>query len=213
VVEGATTGGIKLPWIGADGQPVTGELAASLGLSRPQGVLLKTIYPGGPAERAGLKTGDVILSVDGAEVGDMQSLNYRIATHKPGETARLNVSTNGHARDVGVMLALPPENPPRETTTIAGRNPLTGARVANLSPAVAVDLQMNLMAKGVVILSVSAGTPSGGYGFQPGDIVRSLNGQAMTGVGQLRHALDTAGGHWDLVIDRGGQRLTLSVDG
>jgi serine protease Do len=72
---------------------------------------------------------------------------------------------------------------------------------------------MNLMAKGVVILSVSANTPSGGYGFQPGDIVRSVNGQAMTSVGQLKRTLDAAGGHWDLVIDRGGQRLNLRVDG
>jgi len=213
VVEGATTGGVKLPWIGADGQPVTGDLAASLGLSRPQGVLLKTVYPGGPAAKAGLKTGDVILSVDGAEVDDMQSLNYRVATHKPGETSRLSVSSNGHARDVGVSLALPPENPPREASTVGGRNPLTGARIANLSPAVAVDLQLNLMAKGVVILSVAAGTPSGGYGLQPGDIVRSVNGQPIAGVGQLKHALDAAGGHWDLVIDRGGQRLSLRVDG
>jgi len=213
VVEGATTGGVKLPWIGADGQSVTGDLAASLGLSRPQGVLLKTIYPGGPAAKSGLKVGDVILTVDGGEVGDMQSLNYRVATHKPGETARLNVSSNGHARDVGVSLALPPENPPRDLKTIGGRNPLTGARVANLSPAVAVELQMNLMAKGVVILSVSPGTPSGGYGFQPGDVVHTVNGQPMNDTGQLKHALDAAGGHWDLVIDRGGQRLSLSVDG
>ena len=83
----------------------------------------------------------------------------------------------------------------------------------NLSPAVAVDLQMNLLAKGVVIVSTSQGTPSGGYGFQPGDVVHSVNGQAIASVGQLKHALDAAGGHWDLVIDRGGQRLSLSVDG
>jgi S1-C subfamily serine protease len=191
VVEGATTGGVKLPWIGADGQSVTG----------------------GPAAKAGLKTGDVILSVDGAEVGDMQSLNYRIATHRPGDKARLNVSSDGHARDVGVSLALPPENPPRDASTIGGRNPLTGARVENLSPAVALDLQMDLMAKGVVIRAVSANTPAAGYGFQPGDIVRSVNGQAMTSVGQLKHALDAAGGHWELVVDRGGQRMNLRVDG
>ena len=213
VVEGATTGGVKLPWIGADGQSVTGEIAASLGLSRPQGVVLKSIYPGGPAAKAGLKTGDVILSVDGAEVGDMQSLNYRIATRKPGDKARLSVSSNRHARDVGVVLALPPGSAARDASTIGGRNPLTGARVESLSPAVALDLQLDLMANGVVIRAVSGNTPAAGYGLQPGDVVRSVNGQAITGVGQLKHVLDAAGGHWDMVIDRGGQRMNLRVDG
>ena len=75
------------------------------------------------------------------------------------------------------------------------------------------SLQMNLLAKGVVIVSTAQGTPSGGYGFQPGDVVHSVNGEAISSVGQLKHALDAAGGHWDLVIDRGGQRLTLTVDG
>jgi len=213
VVEGATSGGVKLPWIGADGQAVTGDIAASLGLSRPQGILLKSIYPGGPAARAGLKIGDVIQSVDGVEVDDMQSLNYRVATHKAGDTAQLQVYSGGHARTLAVKLALPPENPARDVSTIGGRNPLTGAKVENLSPAVAVDLQMNLLAKGVVIVSTAQGTPSGGYGFQPGDVVHSVNGEAISSVGQLKHALDAAGGHWDLVIDRGGQRLTLTVDG
>ena len=213
VVEGATSGGMKLPWIGADGQAITGDIASSLGLSRPQGVLLKSVYPGGPAARAGLKTGDVVQSVDGVGVDDMQSLNYRVATHKAGDTAQLQVFAGGHARTIPVKLALPPENPPRDASTIGGRNPLTGARVQNLSPAVAVDLQMNLLAKGVVIVSVSPNTPSGGYGFQPGDVVHSVNGEGIASVGQLKHALDAAGGHWDLVIDRDGQRLTLTVDG
>ena len=110
---------------------------------------------------------------------------------------------------MAVTLALPPENPPRDASIIAGRNPLTGAKVENLSPAVAVDLQMDLMAKGVVIVSTSAGTLSGRYGFQPGDIVHSLNGQPVASVGELRHMLDAAGGHWDLVIDRGGRMLTF----
>ena len=213
VVEGATTGGVKLPWIGADGQPVTGDIAASLGLKRPGGVLLKSIYPGGPAANAGLRTGDVVLSIDGAEVGDMQSLNYHVATRNPGNMARLRVVRDGHERDVNVRLSLPPENPKRDLATIGGRNPLTGARVENLSPAVATDLQMNLFAKGVVIVSTAPNTPSGGYGFQAGDVVHSVNGQPVGNVGQLKHLLDTAGNHWDLVIDRGGQRMNLTVDG
>ncbi|MDE2183775.1 MAG: DegQ family serine endoprotease [Alphaproteobacteria bacterium] len=213
VVEGATSGGVKLPWIGADGQAVTGDIAASLGLSRPQGVLLKTIFPGGPAAQAGLKTGDIVLSVDGEDVSDMQSLTYRVATRRPGEQAKLVVSRNGHQRTVSVRLALPPQNPRPDAQTIGGRNPLTGARVENLSPAVATDLQLNLFAKGVVIMAVSPNTPSGGYGFQSGDVVHSVNGQPVPDVGTLKRLLNAGRGHWDLVIDRGGQRMSLTVDG
>jgi len=213
VVEGAASGGVKLPWIGAEGQPVTGDLAGALKLPKPQGVLLKTVYPGGPAARAGLRTGDVVLSVDGNDVDDMQSLNYRVATRRPGDSVRLKVANDGRLRDVAVRLALPPENPRRDTTVLGGRNPLTGARVENLSPAVAVDLQMNLFAKGVVVRAVNPNTPSSGYGFQPGDVIRSVNGQAVVNVGQLRKLMDGAHGHWDLVIERDGRRLNLTVDG
>jgi len=212
VLEGALGGGVKLAWIGADGQPVTAALAATLGIAVPNGVLLRNVYPGGPAANAGLKVGDVIFSVDGQPVNDMQSLNYRIATHKPGDVVKMHVHLGKNANDISVALALPPENPPRQLIAIGGRNPLTGARVENLSPATAVELQLPLMAKGVVIVSVSANTPSGGYGFQPGDIVRDVNGQTISGTDELQRALSGTN-HWDLVVDRGGQRLTLSVDG
>jgi serine protease Do len=112
-----------------------------------------------------------------------------------------------------LAVALPPENPPRQLTTISGRNPLTGARVENLSPAVAAELQLAFSARGVVIVSTSAESPSGSYGFQPGDIVRSINGAQIHSVGELEHALTNADGHWDMVVDRGGQSLTLSVGG
>lgn len=212
VLEGALGGGIKLAWIGAEGQPVTAAIAASLGIPVPNGVLLRSVYPGGPAATAGLKTGDVIFTVDGQPVNDMQSLNYRIATHKVGDVVKMHVHLAKQAADVAVTLALPPEDPPRELQTIGGRNPLTGARVENLSPATATELQMPLMAKGVAIVAVTAGTPSGSYGFQQGDVVRGVNGAAITSVADLQRALASAN-HWDLVVDRGGQRLTLSVDG
>ena len=214
VVDSVQGGGrVQLAWIGAEGQPVTAAIASTLGLPRPEGVILRSVFPGGPVANAGIRQGDVILSVDGDEVDDMQSLNYRIATRKPGDVVRLRVSVAHSARDVAVKLSLPPENPPRDLTTIGGRNPLTGAKVENLSPAAALDLQMNLMVRGVVIAGVSGNTPSGGYGFQPGDIVRSVNNVPIREVKELVRTLDSASGHWDLVIDRGGQRLSLSVSG
>jgi serine protease Do len=111
-----------------------------------------------------------------------------------------------------VTLTLPPETPPKEATTIAGRNPLTGARVENLSPAAATELQMDVMAHGVAIIAVNPNAIAANYGFQTGDILRSINGAAITRTGDLVRALNGAN-QWDMVIERGGRRLTLSVQG
>ncbi|HLY06790.1 MAG TPA: Do family serine endopeptidase [Rhizomicrobium sp.] len=214
VVEGALGGGVKLPWFGADGQPVTEQIAQAMDLPRPGGVLIKSVYPGGPAAQSGLKSGDVVLAIDGVDVDDMQGLNYRVATHRPGDVVHVRVSGGGKkTRDVSLAVGLPPENPPRQLTSIGGRNPLTGAHVENLSPAVASDLQLDFSAHGVVVVSTSDGTPSGSYGFQAGDIIRSINGQEVHSVGELQRALEAAEGHWEMVIQRGDQHLTLSVSG
>ena len=101
---------------------------------------------------------------------------------------------------------------PIQATTISGRNPLAGAKVENLSPAAALDLQMDLLSKGVVIVSVNAQSYSGNVGFEPGDIIKSVNGTAINRVGDLDRALNGAN-HWDLAFDRGGRQLTLSIDG
>ncbi len=82
---------MKLSWVGATGQAVTSDVAQSLGLPRPGGLLVKDIYPGGPLANAGVKSGEVVLSVDGVQVDDMQSLNYRIATHKPGDSVKMHI--------------------------------------------------------------------------------------------------------------------------
>ena len=104
ILEGSGAGGVKLAWFGADGQAVTAEIARSIGLARPGGVLLKSVYPNGPAAQAGIKVGDVVLAVDGVPVDDMQGLNYRIATHKAGDAPSMKVSSNGQVRDVRSSL-------------------------------------------------------------------------------------------------------------
>jgi Do/DeqQ family serine protease len=211
-IKSGNTANVQLAWVGASGQPVTSEIASSLGLAKPGGVLLKDVYPGGPLSKAGVKSGEVVQSVDGAEVDDMQSLNYRTATHRPGENVRMHIAAGKNGRDVTVTLVLPPENPPREAQTIAGRNPLTGAKVENISPATATELQIDVMSKGVAIVSVNSSGIAANYGFQPGDIVRNINGSAVNRVGELVRLLN-AGNHWDMVVERDGRKLTLSVDG
>jgi S1-C subfamily serine protease len=175
-------------------------------------VLIKEVYPSGPLGKAGIKSGEVIQSVDGAPVDDMQSLNYRTATHRPGDNVRMHVATGKSGRDVTVALVLPPEIPAREATTIGGRNPLTGARVENISPVTATELQMDVMAHGVAIVSVNPSGIAANYGFQTGDIVRNINGANIDRVGELVRLLNGTS-HWDMVIERDGRKLTLSVEG
>ncbi|MDE2464551.1 MAG: Do family serine endopeptidase [Alphaproteobacteria bacterium] len=212
VVDGALGGGVQLPWFGAAGQSVTPKLASALGLKLPEGVVLNQVYPGGPAAKAGLKRGDVVLAIDGADVNSMDALNYRVATHKPGEIASVRAVTNGHVHAVSVRLDLPPQNPPPDKVVIGGQNPLTGAHVENLSPAVATQLQLDPMLRGVVVASPGQGLAAN-QGFETGDIIQSINGQAIRNVGQLRQAL-LAGerqGGWEIVVNRNGQQLSLAV--
>jgi len=214
VVEGVEGGGrgVRLSWIGANGQAVTSTIAASLGLPKPGGVLIKDIYPGGPLAAAGVRSGEVVQSVDGNEVDDMQALSYRVATHKPGDRIRVHVAAGKSARDVTVTVALPPETPPRETQAVGGRNPLGGAKIANLSPAAALDLGLDLFSKGVAIVSVDDSSYAAAQGFQTGDIIRSVNGAEITKVGDLTRALNAAS-RWNVVLERGGRRATLSFAG
>src|SRR6185312_9671661 len=203
---------IVRPWLGASGQPVTPDIAASIGLTRPAGVLIKDIYPGGPADRAGLKLGDVVSAVNGREIDDSEGLRYRIATLGLGGTARLTVRAKSGERTLPVHLEAPPEEPPRDLRTLAGREPLAGAVVGNLSPAFAEELGFDGIPHGVVIVEVKRGSPAGNIGIQPGDLVTQINGKEVADTKQLNTLLDAAN-RWRISIRRGGETLTVSING
>jgi serine protease Do len=210
VLEGALAGGIRRPWLGARGQAVTAAMAAALGLRRPQGVAITATYPGGPAAQAGIARGDVILSVDGTAIDDPAGLNYRLASHRVGETARLSVLRNGRTISVVVRIAAPPRGP-RDTTIVRERNPMQGATVATLSPALADQMQLDMFTRGVVVTQVEPGTIAARYGFQPGDIVRLVNDTRTDTVTQLTAALRSGQG-WRMAVQRGERILRLRVN-
>ncbi len=211
VVRGALNEGhIVRPWVGASTQTVTQDIATSLKLKRPTGVLVNDVYPGGPAAKAGIKVGDVIVAVNSREVIDADALKYRVGTMDVGGTVPLEVHRDGKDIDVSLPLIAPPEQPPRDLTVIKGENPFEGAKVGNLSPAYAEDLGMNPMLKGVVIADVEARSIAA-YRFQSGDIILGLNGKSISSVNQLQKALAQANGRWDLKIQRDGQVISAQL--
>jgi Do/DeqQ family serine protease len=211
VVDAAAGGGhaVVRPWLGVRGQEVTSEIATTLGMPRPEGVMVADVYPGGAAERAGLKPQDIILSVDGQAVNDPGALDYDVATLKVGEQVTLQVRRGRDVRTVAVRAEPAPSTPARDERTIAGRNPLSGATVINLSPAAAQELGADpFLARGVLVIRVADGGFAQEVGLQPGDIVRAINGQPITSTAQLQGALASAGGAWRLTIQRRGQQIT-----
>lgn len=215
VVASARNGGhVKRPWFGAALQAVDAELAQSLGLDRPGGSLIRDLAAGSPADKAGLKVGDVIRAVDGFDVEEPQALRYRFATKGLGGKARISYLRDGKPREADVALIAPPEEPPAEETTIAGRNPFSGATVANLSPAVADRLGFDTLTdKGVVIVNVEPGSAANRIQFQRGDIIVDVAGQK---IGKVADLVKVTGGtrvQWNFTVKRGERTFSATVGG
>ncbi len=205
-------GSLVRPWLGAWGQPVTGEVAATLGLRRPVGVIVTEVYPGSAADKAGLEVGDVVVKVGGHEVDDPGALKFRVATLPVGETATFEVIRKGEPISLRVRMAPPPETPPRDTRVLDGPHPAAGAEVANMSPALAEDLGLERVVPGVAVLRVRQGSPAARYGFEPGDMIREINGRKIQNVQQLAASLSGRAAAWKIVVQRGNRMLSLTVN-
>ena len=161
---------VRRPWLGAKLQAITPEIAESLSLKRPVGALVSSVAAKSPAARAGMRTGDLLVSVDGQDVDDVNAFDYRFATKPLGGQAHVGVMRGGREVKLAVALETAPETP-REETVIKARSPFLGAKVANLSPALADELRLDTESKGVVVTDVENGSTAQSFGLQKGDIV------------------------------------------
>ncbi len=193
------------PWIGADFDAVTPGIAESVGLDRPFGAIVTDVAPGGPAEKAGLRPGDVVVAIDGRTIEHPDALGYRLSTHAFGDTIALDVMRQGQGRQLSVVLAEPPAADKPRSILIEGESPFAGTTVANLSPRLAGRLRIEEDRKGVVIVDVARGSPAARFGFRPGDIVLALGREEIRDAEQFQALTQEDGNWWRFTIDRGGR--------
>ena len=214
VVASARSGGsvVKRPWLGARLQAVSPEIAESLGLKRPAGALIASVSTASPAARAGLKSGDLIINVDGQTIEDPNAFDYRFATKPIGGSARLGLMRAGKEIAVSVALEAVPDAS-HDELVIASPSPFQGAKISNLSPALADDLRIDPGAQGVVIVDVANGSPAQGLGFQRGDLVLSVNNAKVTKTRDLERIAAQQSRFWRITIVRGGQQMSMELRG
>ena len=198
----------RRPWLGARLQPVDGEIATSLGLERPTGVLVTSLYDKGPAAEAGIKRGDVILSVDGQPVDNPDAFGYRFTLKGTQGQAPLTVLRGGKPTNLQVRLMPPPETPSRDPVRIRSRSPFSGATLVNMSPAVADELQIELSDDGVVIADLDERSVAASVGFEKGDQIVAVNGNRLASTRDAERLMEKSGGYWEITISRGGRVFT-----
>jgi S1-C subfamily serine protease len=196
------------PWLGIGIQAVTQDIANSIGLERPVGGILSAVHPLSPAANAGLKVGDVIVGIDEHEILDEHALHFRIATYKIGSSAQIHYVRNGKLNSAGVQMVSPPEIPKRDTKIINGNNPLDGATISNLSPAVADELGLKFFAEGVIITNLDRGIASR-IGINKNDVIKKINQKEISNTEQLEKMLNKKFQSWAITVQRGNRLLNI----
>jgi serine protease Do len=206
-----TTGSVVRPWFGAEGQALTDDVARTLGLATTRGVQLTGVLPGSPAAAAGLRRGDVLLTLAGQPVADPSDLNGQIlATPNLLNKAAEVTYRRGTRTEVTrvTLTALPPR---AAQQIIKGYNPLTGTTVEELTPALNVELGLPLSTKGVAVTAVPARPPLAAFGLslEPGDLILAINGNTIAAPRDVQGALDSSRQQWQLRFQRKGRVLQI----
>ncbi|MGB7206208.1 MAG: DegQ family serine endoprotease [Anderseniella sp.] len=214
VIEQSLGGASKVvrPWVGADLQDVTADLAAALKLNRPRGAIISTLHPESPLGKAGLKQGDVLLRLADRQIENAQEFSFRFATMSVGKSEEVVFSRKNRRYKASVELMAAPEIPARDTSLIGGRSPFTGLEVVNISPAVAEELSLPTSAEGVAVGDVK-GRVAQRFGFKKGDVIVELNDRKLKSVRDFKTVLANPVGYWAVAVLRNGKLIRREFGG
>jgi len=197
---------------------VTSDLAASLGMSEAKGVIVDSVRPGSAAERAGIRRGDVILTINDSPVSDTNAFRNRVASNAPGTDVTLSVLRENKEQKIRATLGeFNTETAQTENENEGGPNaPSAGGKlglsVQPLTPELAQELNIRAGTTGVVVTSVDPAGPAGAAGIQRGDLIQEVNRQPVRSADDLRAAIDKSSNKPVLLLlYRGGDTVYLAV--
>jgi len=206
---GITGGQIVRPWFGAKMQSVNSDIAASLGMAGPRGALITELAPGGPAERAGFASGDVILSVDGVAVNDPSSFNFRLATKAIGDTTQLERVRAGKTEKVSFTIEAAPTGDDL-VAVISGASRFAGTSVRQIDAALAEQKDLPYDARGVIVTAIEPGSPAEQMGLRVDDVILSLNDVTMDTAKVFSDTASQRVRTWQIILQRDG-RVNRSI--
>jgi serine protease Do len=204
------TGRVVRARLGVTAQSVSAEMAKAFGLTGdPRGALIGDIEANGPAQHAGLKVGDIVLSVNGSPVRDSSSLSLRIAEMAPRTDVLLVVLRNGTEKRIPVTLgeepAAPAEKPAAALASADRAAILDGIDVSELTADLENHLHLTSGTRGVVVTSLNSTSLAAAAGLQEGDVIEQVNRKPVESVPAYRDAARLAGGDAVLLfVNRGG---------
>lgn len=195
-------GSVQRGWSGLLVQSVTPGIAAKLKLQQPIGVLVEKVHPNSPV--SGIMPGDIILEMDGKQLLDQASYYYRLAGVPVGDVVSIKLLRSGREIKKTFLLGFPVEIPKRQRTPLKGTHIFNGMVIANLSPAVEVELGLPGMRSGAIILDASESRTAQKY-----DIIHSINGHVLKSVDDVVRVLKTEKVVKTVKLRRGGQVIEI----
>jgi Do/DeqQ family serine protease len=207
-------GRVRRAQLGVSVQPVTSDIAASLGLKEVGGAIISSVVPESAADRAGLKPGDVIQTFNGQSVNDTNALRNRVAETAPGASATVGIVRDGARRDVTVKLdeATASRSARREAEPATEDKASLGVSVAPVTPEVAARFRLPGSVKGLVVEDVNPDGRAADAGVQQGDVIQEVNRRPVRTVEELRTAVRSSADKPLLVlINREGSNVFLTV--
>jgi Do/DeqQ family serine protease len=214
VAEAGIAGGeIVRPWFGAKLQAVGPDIASSLGMTAPHGALITETAPGGPAERAGFQSGDVILSIDGQRVDDPSAFNFRLATRTVGEGAQLERLRAGQTEIIDFLVETAPQPDDSAIATIETDSRFAGVTVRQLDPALAESKGLPYDAVGVIVTVIEPGSAAEAMGLLVDDVILALNDRDIVDAPTFEEVAGQRMRTWQIILQRDGRVSRAIVSG